>query len=92
MIDDVQNHLATRHGTVAAADKNKANNLLQFTLIDCVTIGYIPIVNDPLSRPKVSEGRRLGGVARNETVRPTLQMRLKDLIDSSPRVKSRSRS
>ena len=81
MIDDVQNHLAPRHGAVATADKNKTNNFLQFALISCVTIGYIPIVNDPLSRPKVSEGRRLGGVARDEAVRPTLQMRLKDLID-----------
>jgi hypothetical protein len=51
------------------------------SLTNCITIGYIPIVNDPLSRPKVSESRRLGGVACDEAVRPTLQMRLKDLID-----------
>src|SRR3954468_20406995 len=64
MVDDVQQHLAARHGAFAAADEREADALAERGVGDAVAPGHIPVVDLALLACELLERWPGLGVAR----------------------------
>ena len=68
MVDDVHQHLPTRHGAVAPADELEAHRLGERGLGDAVRPAHVPGVDFLLRAAQLGQRRMLRGVARGVAV------------------------
>src|SRR5712692_805995 len=81
VVDDVQQRLTARHGSLASAHEPEAYALVQRGIRDLVAPGNVPVVDLALRAPQLFQRRPLVGVARRITMLAPLEVRLENPVD-----------